>query len=129
MRVRARMKARSGAACGGVDATLTLPCRHAQANVEAVDSEGWTALMKSASRGHDACVRELLAPQVRACVPCDHVPADLWRPAWMAVCACCVGEREGGGPGALICCTPDAGAFGGGVCQGEGAVWSSLRWG
>ena len=128
----ARVQARSGAACGGVDAPLTLSCRHAQANVEAADSDSMTALMWSAQEGHDACLRQLIDAQVRACVPCDHVPADLRRPAWMAVCACCVGEREGGGPGALVCRTPDAGAFGGVcecVCQGEGAVWSGLRCG
>ena len=85
----ARVKARSGGACGVVDAPLTLSCRHAQANVEAASNNGMTALMRSAQEGHDACLRQLLAAQVRACVPCDHVPADLRRPGWMAVCACC----------------------------------------
>ena len=115
MRVCVGLEARSGAACGGVDAALTLSCLHMQANVEAASNTGRTALMYPARRGHDACLRQLLAAQVRACVPCEHVPADLRRPAWMAVCACCVREREGGGPRALVGRTPDAGAFGG-VC-------------
>ena len=107
------MTVRSGAACGGVDAPLTLSCRHAQANVEAASNKGTTALMFSAKNGHDSCVRQLLNAQVCACVPC-------------------VREREGGGLGALMCCTPDAGAFGGVcvfVCQGASAVSSGLRWG
>ena len=60
MCVCARVEARSGAACGGVDAPLTLSCRHAQANVEAANNEGMTALLWSAHNGHDACVRQLL---------------------------------------------------------------------
>ena len=56
----ARVQARSRAACGGVDAPLTLSCRHAQANVEAASNDGRTALMFSAQGGHDACVRQLL---------------------------------------------------------------------
>ena len=129
--VCARVQARSGAASGGVDAPLTLSCRHAQANVEAANNDGRTALMYSAVSVHDACLRELLAAQVRACVPCDHVPANLRRPAWMAVCAGCVRAKRGS-PVAPVCRTSDAGAFGERcvcVCQGAGAVWSGLRWG
>ena len=46
-------------------APLTLSCRHAQANVEAVDSNGFTALVCSAFNGHDACLGQLLAAKVR----------------------------------------------------------------
>ena len=46
-------------------APLTLSCRHAQANVEAADNNGATALMWSAQNGHDACLGQLLAAKVR----------------------------------------------------------------
>ena len=46
-------------------APLTLPCRHAQANVEAAVKDGRTALMYSAHNGHDACLGQLLAATKR----------------------------------------------------------------
>ena len=49
----------------GGGAPLTLSCRHAQANVEAASNSGRTALMSSAMKGHDACLRQLLAAKVR----------------------------------------------------------------
>ena len=46
-------------------APLTLSCRHVQANVEAAENTGFTALMFSAQNGHDACLGQLLAAKVR----------------------------------------------------------------
>ena len=46
-------------------APLTLSCRNAQANVEAADNNGMTALMWSAMKGHDGCLGQLLAAKVR----------------------------------------------------------------
>ena len=46
-------------------APLTLSCRHAQANVEAADKSGTTALVYSAQNGHDGCLGQLLAAKVR----------------------------------------------------------------
>ena len=44
-----------------------LSCRNAQANVEAAENIGVTALMLSAISGNDGCLRELLAAKVHSC--------------------------------------------------------------
>ena len=75
------------------DVPLIVSCRHAQANVQAVNDIGGTALHYSASNGDDDCLRQLLEAKVRVCAPCEHVSADLPNPAWRVVCACCVRAR------------------------------------
>ena len=79
MCVCARVEARSGAACGGVDAPLTLSCRHAQANVQAADNGGGTALIESAIGGHDGCLRQLLAAKADVAFsdPSDGIQAHM----------------------------------------------------
>ena len=44
-----------------------LSYRNAQANVEAVNNDGVTALMLSAQNGRVGCLRELLAAKVHSC--------------------------------------------------------------
>jgi ankyrin repeat protein len=39
----------------------------AQANMEAADKKGFTALLWSAHNGHDGCLRQLLAAKVHSC--------------------------------------------------------------
>ena len=83
---------------GGSDG---LSCRNAQANVQAAPNNGFTALICSAQKGHDSCLRHLLAAKVHSCAMpmtarvntvCSHLSQSRCGLSQACVCVC-VGRR------------------------------------
>ena len=78
---------------------------HAQANVQATNNDGSTALIFSAANGHDGCLRQLLEAKVRAMrTRVDRCAAPCLEGAVHVLCASTREEDR-----ALVCRTQDAG--------------------